>query len=47
VTRGLKTVWILSAVAGLTVSTAFATFAIGLDRMVLWQVVRACAPTSS
>jgi CDP-diacylglycerol pyrophosphatase len=42
VTRGKKTVWILSAVAGLTVSTAFAAFAIGLDRIVLWQVVRAC-----
>ena len=42
VTRGMKTVWILLAVATLTVSTAFATFAIGLDRMVLWQVVRAC-----
>ena len=42
VTRGMKTVCILSAVAGLTVSTAFATFAVGLDRMVLWQVVRAC-----
>jgi CDP-diacylglycerol pyrophosphatase len=38
----MKTVWILSAVAALTVSTAFATFAVGLDRMVLWQVVRAC-----
>ena len=38
----MKTVSILSAVAGLTVSTAFATFAVGLDRMVLWQVVRAC-----
>ncbi len=42
VTRGMKTVWILLAVAALTVSTAFATFPIGLDRMVLWQVVRAC-----
>ncbi len=42
VTRGRKTAWIFLAVAGLTVSTAFATFAIGLDRMVLWQVVRAC-----
>ena len=31
-----------SAVAGLTVLTAFAAFAIGLDRMALWQVVRAC-----
>jgi CDP-diacylglycerol pyrophosphatase len=38
----MKTIWILWAVAGLTVLTAFATFAIGLDRMVLWQVVRAC-----
>ncbi len=42
VTRGTKTAWIFWAVAGLTVSTAFATFAIGLDRMALWQVVRAC-----
>jgi len=42
VTRGMKTAWILAAVAALTVSGAFATFAIGLDRMVLWQVVRAC-----
>jgi hypothetical protein len=41
-TRGAKTVWILSAVASLAVSTAFATFAIGLDRMVLWQVERDC-----
>ena len=31
-----------STVAALTVSAAFATFAIGLDRMALWQVVRAC-----
>ena len=38
----MKTMWILLGVAGLTVSTAFATFAVGLDRMVLWQVVRAC-----
>jgi CDP-diacylglycerol pyrophosphatase len=30
------------AVAALTVSAAFATFAIGLDRTALWQVVRAC-----
>ena len=41
-TRDAKTVWVLSAVASLVVSTAFATFAIGLDRMVLWQVERAC-----
>jgi CDP-diacylglycerol pyrophosphatase len=38
----MKTAGILSAVAGLTMSTAFATFAVGLDRMVLWQVVHAC-----
>ena len=38
----MKTAGILSAVVGLTVSTAFATFAIGLDRVALWQVVRAC-----
>jgi CDP-diacylglycerol pyrophosphatase len=36
--RGL----ILSVVAAATVATAFATFATGLDRMALWQVVRAC-----
>jgi CDP-diacylglycerol pyrophosphatase len=42
VTRGMKTIWILSVVAGLAAPTAFATFAIGLDRMALWQVVRAC-----
>ena len=41
-TRGMKTMWILSVVAGLAAPTAFATFAIGLDRMALWQVVRAC-----
>ena len=40
--RCKKTVSILLAVAALTVSTAFATFAIGVDRLVLWQVVRAC-----
>jgi CDP-diacylglycerol pyrophosphatase len=42
VTRGMKSAWILSAVAVLTAATAFATLAIGLDRMALWQVVRAC-----
>ena len=41
-TRGMKTMWILSVVAGLAAPTAFATFAIGLDRMALWQVVCAC-----
>ena len=41
-THGGKTVSIFSLVAALTVSATFAAFAIGLDRMVLWQVVRAC-----
>ena len=40
--RGIKSARILLAVAGLTAVTAFATFAIGLDRLALWQVVRAC-----
>jgi CDP-diacylglycerol pyrophosphatase len=42
VTRGSKTVWILSVVAVLTVSAAFAAYAMELHRMALWQVVRAC-----
>jgi CDP-diacylglycerol pyrophosphatase len=42
VTRGTKIVWILSIVACLTLVTAFATFPAGLDRLALWQVVRAC-----
>jgi CDP-diacylglycerol pyrophosphatase len=42
VTRGGKTVRILAVVAVLTVSAAFAAYAIELHRMVLWQVVRAC-----
>jgi CDP-diacylglycerol pyrophosphatase len=42
VTRGMKTVWIFSVVAVLTVSAAFAAYAMELHRMVLWQVVRAC-----
>ncbi len=41
-TRGAKTVWILVVVAGLTTSAAFASFAMGLHRTALWQVVRAC-----
>ena len=41
-TRGTKIVWILSIVAGLPLVTAFATFPVGLDRLALWQVVRAC-----
>ena len=42
VTRGVKTVWILAIVAALTVSAAFAAYAMELHRMALWQVVRAC-----
>jgi len=40
--RGMKRAWILLVVAGLSAATAFASHAIGLDRMALWQVVRAC-----
>jgi CDP-diacylglycerol pyrophosphatase len=42
VTRGMKTVWIVSVVSVLTVSAAFAAYAMELHRMALWQVVRAC-----
>jgi CDP-diacylglycerol pyrophosphatase len=42
VTRGTKIVWILSIVVGLTLVTAFATSPVELDRLALWQVVRAC-----
>src|SRR3984957_16275709 len=42
VTRGAKTVRILAGVAVLTVSAAFAAYAMELHRMALWQVVRAC-----
>src|SRR5262249_57737455 len=42
VTRGGKTVRILAAAAVLTVSAAFAAYAMELHRMALWQVVRAC-----
>ena len=41
-TRGTKIVWILSIVVGLTLVTAFATSPVELDRLALWQVVRAC-----
>ena len=41
-TRAPKIMWILSIVVGLTLMTAFATFPAGLDRLALWQVVRAC-----
>jgi CDP-diacylglycerol pyrophosphatase len=40
--RGMKRVSILLIAAGFTAATAFATAATGLDRLVLWQVVRAC-----
>jgi CDP-diacylglycerol pyrophosphatase len=42
VTRGKKTAWIVAGVAVLTVSAAFAAYAMELHRTVLWQVVRAC-----
>ena len=42
VRRGAKTVRILAVVAVLTVSAAFAAYAMELHRMALWQVVRAC-----
>ena len=41
-TRGMKGAKILLVVAGLTAVTALATFATGLERLALWQVVRAC-----
>ena len=41
-TRGGKTLRILAVVAVLTVSAAFAAYAMDLHRRVLWQVVRAC-----
>jgi CDP-diacylglycerol pyrophosphatase len=37
--KGARTLLIA---VGLLAATAFATFAIGLDRLALWQVVRAC-----
>jgi CDP-diacylglycerol pyrophosphatase len=40
--RGMTRVSILLIAAGFTAATAFATTATGLDRLVLWQVVRAC-----
>ena len=41
-TRGVRVVWILSVAAALTVSAAFAAYAMELHRTALWQVVRAC-----
>jgi CDP-diacylglycerol pyrophosphatase len=40
--RRIQTLWVILVAAALTVSTGFASFAIGLDRMALWQVVRTC-----
>jgi CDP-diacylglycerol pyrophosphatase len=42
VRRGMKRASILLIAAGFTAATAFATYATGLDRLALWQVVRAC-----
>ena len=42
VTRAVKIVWIVAIVAALTMSAAFAAYAMELHRMALWQVVRAC-----
>ena len=41
-TRFKKTQWIVSVVVVVTVSAAFAAYAMELHRMALWQVVRAC-----
>ena len=41
-TRGVKTIWIVSVVVVVTASAAFAAYAMELHRMALWQVVRAC-----
>jgi CDP-diacylglycerol pyrophosphatase len=45
VTRGAKTARILAVVAILTLSAGFAAYGMGLHRMALWQVVRACVAT--
>ncbi len=38
----MKRAWIFPVAAGVTALTALTTFAIGLDRQVLWQVVPTC-----
>ena len=38
----MRKFWILAIAAGATMATAYAAFAFGLDRLALWQVVRAC-----
>ena len=45
VKRGAKAVRILAVAAVLTVSAAFAAYAMELHRTALWQVVRACVAT--
>jgi CDP-diacylglycerol pyrophosphatase len=41
-TRVGQIAWVLLAAAGLIAMTGFATFAVGLDRLALWQVVQGC-----
>ena len=38
----MRKYWLLAIAAGATLATACAAFAIGLDRLALWQVVQAC-----
>jgi CDP-diacylglycerol pyrophosphatase len=38
----MRRLWIFAIAVGVTVATAYAAFALGLDRRELWQVVRAC-----
>jgi CDP-diacylglycerol pyrophosphatase len=38
----MRKFWIPAIAAGATMATAYAALAIGLDRLALWQVVRAC-----
>jgi len=38
----MRRVLIFAIAAGVTVATGYAAFALGLDRLALWQVVRAC-----
>ena len=41
-TRSRVRAWIVLVVVGLAAMTTFGAFAVGLDRMALWQVVRVC-----
>jgi hypothetical protein len=47
VTRVSKTARLLLAITGLTTMSALATYAVGLDRQALWQVVQPASPISS